>query len=91
MAEVDNGDFRQLLLCNAFGQIYQVILAVHGVVKGLYGRRSRPQQGNGILLLSPDYGDVPGIVAQVAFLLVGGVVLLIHDKEADTFKRGKDS
>src|SRR4030095_14114752 len=59
-------------------------------VPGLDGRRRGAQDRHRALQLRPDERDVPRVIARGLLLLVGRVVLLVHDDEPETADRGKE-
>src|SRR6201999_2838679 len=57
---------------------------------GLRARRRGPGDEDGAALPRPVAGDGAGVVGRVALLLVGGVVLLVDDDQAEVADRGED-
>ncbi len=49
-----------------------------------------PRRTGAALELGADDGEIAGVVARGFLLLVGGLVLLIHDDEAEVLQRGED-
>ena len=61
-----------------------------GIVIGLDRGGGRAQNGRTEAVLGAYHGQIPGVVAQVGLLFVGGVVFLIHHDETDILKGGED-
>ena len=59
-------------------------------VDGLRARRGGAGQQPRAGLVGAEGGDVAGVVARVALLLVGGVVLLVDDDQPEALDRGED-
>src|SRR5581483_10986220 len=89
--QVDQLNRRQRPRIDPGGEREEAILSGPAVVERFKRRGGRAQNHHGIRLLAPDQGDVPRMVADPVFLLVGGVLLLIDDDHPDLFKRSKNS
>ena len=85
LAHVDDLHGRQRLAVDARGQAHA---AQRVDALGPRRRGAREQQRAG--LPGAALGDVPGVVARVALVLVGGVVLLVEHDQAEPLDRRED-
>ena len=72
---------------HARGQPQQPVLAARGVGQRLEARRGRAQHHRDAEQLRAAHGHVAPVVAQHLALLVGGLVLLVHDDEPEVRQR----
>ena len=89
--DVYGDNLRQLYLFITFFQFHEAILTGCGIVPGLYGRGCRAQQSFGTIHGGEYNGGIAGMVAGGrVLLLVGVLVLLVHNHEAEVAERKKD-
>jgi hypothetical protein len=60
------------------------------ILVGLNRRGAGPEQNREVLRARPHHGRVAGLVARSCILLVGVVVLLVNDDQAEPRERGKE-
>src|SRR5258706_1110884 len=89
-AHVDDTHNRHSLFVDPRGQLEQAVFAAFDVVEALHRGGRRAEHDDSALHLSADDGHIPGVVARRFLLLVGMLVLLIHDYESDRVNRGED-
>ena len=81
--EIDRLDRRQMLPAEPLGQVQMRVAAALGVHHGFDRRRGRRQHDRNLALARTHHRHVAGVVAHAVLLLVGRVVLLIDDDEAE--------
>ena len=64
------------------GEPEELIAFVDGVVEALCGWRRAPQNDRYARTLTSQHCEIPGGVSKPVILFVGGIVLLIDDKDA---------
>ncbi len=72
------------------GEPHGAIAPLADMVDGLHGGGGRTQHHRAGLEPPAHQGQIPGIVAQPAVLLVGAVVLLVHHDEPDPGEGGEN-
>ncbi len=87
---VDEADFGQRTLLDAFAHLDALILPGLSVLPGFERRRGRAKNDGRLGEFGADHGDIAGVIAGHGLLLVTGVVLLVHDNQAQVFDRSKD-
>ena len=82
LPHVDQLDLGQRALVHALRHLDQRVAATLGVVPALERRRGRTQHHGRFGELGSHHGDIARVVARILFLLVGRIVLLVDDDEA---------
>ena len=90
LAHVHDAHDGHLLVVHALGQFEQRVFALAAVVIAFQRRRGRAEHDHGAFHLAAHDGHVARVVARRLLLLVGVLVLLVHDDEAERFDRRKD-
>ena len=90
MPHVDDADARELPVIHAVEQGGELVLAGHGVLVALHGGGGAAEQDGAALQVRAVHRDVPRMVARRILLLVGVLVLFIHDDEPEPLQRGED-
>jgi hypothetical protein len=75
---------------NPFGERQELELAGPGVLVRFEGRRCRTQDQGGFHLPGSDDGQVPCMILELFFLLVRGIMFLIHDDDPEFLTGSKD-
>ncbi|OPY06491.1 MAG: hypothetical protein A4E68_02413 [Syntrophaceae bacterium PtaB.Bin095] len=78
---VDDLDRGQGPVLHATGKAQAAVSPSGAVQVALQGRRGRPEHNGSPVKLRLDEGQVPGVVPHAVVLLVGSVVLLVHDDQ----------
>ena len=81
--EVDGADVRQGAAAEALGQIEPGVASALGIDARLDGGRRRGEDHWATLETPAHHGHVAGVVVDAVLLLVGGLVLLVDDDEAE--------
>ena len=89
-AHIDDADEGHGLAIGPTGHLEELILARLDIGKGLEAGRGAGKHDGAALELGPDDGQVAGVVARGFILLVGGLVLLVDDDDAEVLQWGKD-
>ena len=83
LAQIHHLDFRKLPFFNAIfkGKLDKILS--FDIVIGLNRRGGRAEKRNSLLKFCPYHGQISGIVPEVVFLFIGGVVLLVDDDQTE--------
>ena len=81
--QVDGFDRRQVLTAEAFRQTKVLIAAAFGIHHGLDRRRGGGEHNWNFRLARAHHRHVAGMIADAILLLVGRIVLLIDDDQAE--------
>ena len=81
---------RHLLVVHARGQFEQRVFAALRVVEALERRRGGAEHDHRAFHLAAHHGDVARVIARRFLLLVGMLVLFIHDDEAERIDGRED-
>jgi hypothetical protein len=87
---VHHVDAGHSLASDAAGQDEAAVLAPQRVVVRFQRRRGGAEQGHRTLQARAHHGHVAAVVARALVLLVGGLVLLVHDHEPHLRERRED-
>jgi hypothetical protein len=88
---IDHFDAREGAVVHAEGEGEVAVTAARRLKAGLDPRRCGTEDHRGPHMFPPDHGEIAGVVPQAVVLLVGGVVLFIHDDQAKIPDRRKKS
>jgi hypothetical protein len=91
LAEVYDFDRRELALQHSARQPYQPVASAPRIGERLDRRSGRAEDHRTISEAAQRNRKVAGVVANPVLLLVGSVVLFIHDDEPEVIDRGEDS
>ena len=89
-AHIQHAGEGQALAVGALIHAQHAVFILLHVVKGFQRWSGRPQHDGSALQLGAQHGEVASMVARAVLLLVGRIVLLVHDDEAEILHRGKD-
>ena len=87
LAQVDNFHRRERPVFHARIQLQEMIFSRPRVLKTFKRRRRRAEQRDSAFQFRAHDGDVPPVIARRFFLLVAGLLLFIHDNQAQIFER----
>ena len=90
LAHVHDAYVRHFLVVHALRQFEQRIFAVFAIVIAFQRRCGRTEHDDGIFHPAAHNGHVAGMVARRFLLLVGVLVFLVHDDEAERLDRRKN-
>ena len=90
LAHIHDAHDGHLLVVRPLGQLEQRVFALAAVVVAFQRRRGRAEHDHGAFHLAAHNGDVARVVAGRLLLLVGMLVLLVHDDQAERFDGGED-
>ena len=90
LAHVHDADVRHFLVIHALRQFKQRVFALFAIVITFERRRGRAEHDDGVFHLAAHDGHVARVVARRFLLLVGVLVFLVHDDEAERFDRRKN-
>src|SRR5882762_5124032 len=88
-AQVHNFHRRKRPILDARFELKEAIFSRARVVKTLERRRCGTQQRHGAFELRAHDSDVPAVITRGFFLLVARFLFLVHDNEAQIFKRSE--
>ncbi len=89
LPQVGDTDLRQGTAVVALRQLQQIVLSLLRVVKRLHRGRGRAQQQPRALGGAAVFCHIPGVITGCVFRLIGPLLLLIHDDEAQVLQRRK--
>ena len=87
LAQVYDANVGERTIGDARFQLEQLVLAVARVVVALEGRSGGAEHHDGVFEMRAVDGCVATVIPRRFFLLVAGLVLLIHDDQAEVFER----
>ena len=88
--EVDDADQRHLLTVGAAGKFQEAVFSREGVAVAFHGGGCAPEDNGASLEASPHHGHIPRMVPGTLLLLVGSLMLLVDDENAEVTEGGED-
>ena len=90
LPEIDDADDRHALVIDPVVQADEPVFSSLGIVPALEARGRAAEEHGRLLAVAAQDGHVAGMVARCLVLLIGILVLLVHDDDAQVFERRKN-